>query len=98
MRERERERVCVCVCVCVREKERERQRVCGCVRIFQVTCTDTDHLSILSGTVLGALLMESFFVVFDRENKQMGFAQTTCPPPYPGSSKSDQAIDGLRSV
>ena len=42
--------------------------------------------------------MESFFVVFDRENKQMGFAQTTCPPPYPGSRRSEQAIDRLHSA
>lgn len=40
-----------------------------------------------SGSVLGALLMESFYVIFDRSNRQMGFAQTTCPPPFPGSNR-----------
>lgn len=31
-----------------------------------------------SGTVIGAVIMEGFYVVFDRENVQVGFAATTC--------------------
>ena len=30
------------------------------------------------GTVIGAVIMEGFYVVFDRENSQVGFAATTC--------------------
>lgn len=30
------------------------------------------------GTVIGAVIMEGFYVVFDRENVQVGFAATTC--------------------
>ena len=33
---------------------------------------------VLTGTVLGAIVMEGFYVVFDRANVQMGFAETTC--------------------
>ena len=36
-------------------------------------------LSLFPGTVIGAVIMEGYYVVFDRQNKQMGFAQTTCP-------------------
>lgn len=32
----------------------------------------------VSGTVIGAVIMEGFYVVFDRENVQVGFAATTC--------------------
>lgn len=32
----------------------------------------------ISGTVIGAVIMEGFYVVFDRENVQVGFAATTC--------------------
>ncbi|XP_055867846.1 beta-secretase 1-like [Biomphalaria glabrata] len=35
------------------------------------------------GTVLGAVLMEAFYVVFDRKAKQIGFGQTACPLPDP---------------
>ena len=35
------------------------------------------NVSIL-GTVIGAVIMEGFYVVFDRENVQVGFAATTC--------------------
>lgn len=31
-----------------------------------------------TGTVLGAVVMEGFYVIFDRERKRVGFAQTTC--------------------
>ena len=30
------------------------------------------------GTVIGAVIMEGFYVVFDKENVQVGFAATTC--------------------
>ena len=30
------------------------------------------------GTVIGAVIMEGFYVVFDRQNSQVGFAATTC--------------------
>ena len=30
------------------------------------------------GTVIGAVIMEGFYVVFDRKNGQVGFAATTC--------------------
>jgi len=31
-----------------------------------------------TGTVIGAVIMEGFYVVFDRQNKRLGFAQTAC--------------------
>jgi len=30
------------------------------------------------GTVIGAVIMEGFYVVFDRQNQRLGFAQTAC--------------------
>ena len=30
------------------------------------------------GTVLGAVIMEGYYVVFDREGHRIGFAQSTC--------------------
>ncbi|XP_076438522.1 beta-secretase 1-like [Babylonia areolata] len=50
-----------------------------------------------SGAVLGALLMESYFVVFDRQHRRMGFAHTTCPPPYPLTNLSITLIDGIHN-
>lgn len=32
----------------------------------------------ITGTVLGAVVMEGYYVVFDRANKRIGFAETTC--------------------
>ncbi|XP_030832893.1 beta-secretase isoform X1 [Strongylocentrotus purpuratus] len=32
-----------------------------------------------AGAVIGAVIMEGFYVVFDRENKRVGFARSTCP-------------------
>lgn len=32
-----------------------------------------------TGAVIGAVVMEGFYVVFDRMNKQVGFARSTCP-------------------
>lgn len=31
-----------------------------------------------TGTVMGAVIMEGFYVVFDRENKRIGFAVSMC--------------------
>lgn len=31
-----------------------------------------------TGTVMGAVIMEGFYVVFDRENKRIGFANSRC--------------------
>ncbi|PVD26975.1 hypothetical protein C0Q70_12124 [Pomacea canaliculata] len=47
-----------------------------------------------TGAVLGALLMESFYVVFDRKNRQIGFAATTCDPPDPNSPFINSSVDG----
>jgi len=30
------------------------------------------------GTVIGAVIMEGFYVVFDRQNQRVGFAQAAC--------------------
>ena len=35
-------------------------------------------LTPLAGSVLGAVLMEGYYVVFDRQNKRIGFAKSTC--------------------
>lgn len=51
------------------------------------------HLFV-AGAVLGALLMESFYVVFDRKNRQIGFAATKCPPPDPNSPYINGSVDG----
>lgn len=47
--------------------EKSSKRVCRINFIF-----------FASGTVIGAVIMEGFYVVFDRENVQVGFAATTC--------------------
>lgn len=31
-----------------------------------------------TGTVMGAVIMEGFYVIFDRERKRIGFAVSTC--------------------
>lgn len=31
-----------------------------------------------SGTVIGAVVMEGYYIIFDRANKSIGFAETTC--------------------
>lgn len=38
------------------------------------------------GTVLGAVVMEGFYVIFDREQDRIGFAKSTCPNRAPSSS------------
>ncbi|ESO89560.1 hypothetical protein LOTGIDRAFT_125352 [Lottia gigantea] len=45
-----------------------------------------------AGTVLGAILMEGYYVVFDRENKRVGFATSPCNAVYNNHSKP--AIEG----
>ncbi|XP_062499743.1 beta-secretase 1-like [Corticium candelabrum] len=40
-----------------------------------------------SGTVLGTVLMEGYYVIFDRLNSRVGFAQSTCPISDPTFTK-----------
>ncbi|XP_078671843.1 beta-secretase 1-like [Branchiostoma floridae x Branchiostoma belcheri] len=62
---------------------------------FAITSSDT-------GTVIGAVVMEGFYVVFDRANKTVGFAKSTCgvrdttqssgvAGPFPHSNTTDCA-------
>ncbi|KAK3106956.1 hypothetical protein FSP39_003917 [Pinctada imbricata] len=41
-------------------------------------CFKIGIASSTTGTVLGAVVMEGFYVVFDRAHKKIGFAQSTC--------------------
>ena len=61
---------------------------------------------IFSGTVLGAVVMEGFYVVFDTAHRRVGFAQTTCKVadessrstvtgPFPSTSKSYRSYQQL---
>lgn len=43
-------------------------------RCFRFSITKSDQ-----GTVIGAIIMEGFYVVFDRKNSRIGFATSTCP-------------------
>ncbi|PAA68318.1 hypothetical protein BOX15_Mlig005505g1 [Macrostomum lignano] len=59
------------------------------------------------GAILGAVLMEGYYVIFDRAKRRIGFAQSTCntftkavpasnltgPLPYPGTVYSPSAWD-----
>ena len=47
-----------------------------------------------SGTVLGAVLMEAFYVVFDRSASRIGFGQTTCPLPDPDNEILKKTVKG----
>ncbi|RUS87731.1 hypothetical protein EGW08_004477 [Elysia chlorotica] len=47
-----------------------------------------------SGTVLGAVLMEAFYVVFDRSASRIGFGQTTCPLPDPHNPVLKKTVRG----
>ncbi|XP_045209732.2 beta-secretase 1-like [Mercenaria mercenaria] len=44
--------------------------------------------SLDSGSVIGAIVMEGFYVVFDRENKEVKFANSTCRPLDPDTVRS----------
>ncbi|XP_060067485.1 beta-secretase 1-like [Ylistrum balloti] len=44
-----------------------------------VDCFKFAVASSTSGTVLGAVVMEGFYVVFDRAHKRIGFGESTCP-------------------
>lgn len=33
----------------------------------------------ISGTVIGAIAMEGFYIIFDRNNTRIGFAESSCP-------------------
>jgi len=46
------------------------------------------------GTVIGAVIMEGFYVVFDRQNKRLGFAQTACNS-WIGSSDLVSHVEGF---
>ena len=48
--------------------------VCGPLVIYLHIC---EH-PFVSGTVLGAIVMQGFYVHFDRQNSRVGFANTTC--------------------
>ena len=55
------------------------------------------------GTVIGAVIMEGFYVVFDRENVQVGFAATTCGGKQTGlsynqGSNGEMTIEASSSV
>lgn len=47
-----------------------------------------------SGAVLGAVLMEAFYVVFDRSSSRIGFGQTTCPLPDPDNPILKLTVEG----
>jgi len=40
-----------------------------------------------AGAIIGAVILEGFYVVFDRQNKRVGFAQTSC-----NSSKGSYSV------
>lgn len=52
------------------------------------TCVKLGISALDEGTVLGAVFMQGFYVVFDRGNKQLMFADTTCPVLVPSSVRS----------
>ena len=51
---------------------------CGKVSVSEINGNIIKLLFCYLGTVIGAVIMEGFYVVFDRENVQVGFAATTC--------------------
>ena len=51
---------------------------CGKVSVSEINRNIIKILFCYLGTVIGAVIMEGFYVVFDRENVQVGFAATTC--------------------
>ena len=59
------------------------------------TVTTGGH--VVPGTVLGAFLMESLLVVFDREEARVGFASSACPstPSTPGPRIA--LVDGIHA-
>ena len=46
------------------------------------------HYRRRAGSVLGAVFLESFYVVFDRRNQRIGFAESSCSLRLPGSALS----------
>ena len=40
------------------------------------------HLCACAGTVIGANAMLGYYTIFDRENKRVGFAESTCDCKY----------------
>ncbi|XP_029649818.1 beta-secretase 1 isoform X2 [Octopus sinensis] len=55
---------------------------------FKFAITKSD-----SGAVIGAVIMEGYYTVFDRSNKTIGFAETTCLTANTTTKKS--TIDGI---
>ena len=72
-----------------------------CLYVFFVSAGFTTISCLYSGTVLGAVVMEGFYVIYDRENKRVGFAETTCPNPSlvrQGTAVSQPYFSGQYSV
>lgn len=40
--------------------------------------SERDYPSARTGSVLGAVVMEGYYVIFDRQNRRIGFAESTC--------------------
>ncbi|XP_059140984.1 beta-secretase 1-like [Physella acuta] len=59
-----------------------------------LSCVKFGFSSSTSGTVLGAVLMEAFYVVFDRNSSKIGFGQTTCPLPDPSHPLLAVTVEG----
>ena len=38
--------------------------------------------------MIGAVILEGYYVIFDRANKQIGFARSTCPVREPTAANS----------
>ena len=58
------------------------------------TCVKFGFSRSTTGAVLGAVLMEAFYVVFDRNQSRIGFGLTTCPLPNPNHPTSESSISG----
>ena len=50
-----------------------------------------------TGAVIGAVILEGFYVVFDRASRQVGFAQTACPQKDPDHLSSVSAPSATSS-
>ena len=49
------------------------------IHIIILQLIDINIVYQISGTVIGAVIMEGYYVIFDRQNKRIGWAQTKCP-------------------
>lgn len=66
----------ISVCLCVRAQQ--YLRPVEDVASAQEDCYKFAVSQSSTGTVMGAVIMEGFYVVFDRENKRIGFAVSMC--------------------